>query len=91
MKRENSNKEIKKVGSISDHQWGVVENRGGWHKQSSQAVTSTNKSQSVNVVGGIGMTARRNRDDGRVLGGNGICYTLKSHIDKDHPLVLKKI
>ena len=42
------------------------------------------------IVGGVGNTARRNRDDGRVLSGGGVMYTLKSHIDKDHPLILKK-
>lgn len=43
------------------------------------------------VLGGIGATDRRNRDDGRVLGRGGIVYSLKSHIAKDKPLVVKKI
>ena len=44
----------------------------------------------VIVVGGIGNTDRQNREDMRVLSGGGTIYTLKSHIDKDHPLILKR-
>ena len=43
----------------------------------------------VNVVGAIGLTDRMNRDAFRVLRG-GIAYTLTAHIEKDHPLVIKK-
>lgn len=42
------------------------------------------------ILGAIGNTPRQNRDDMRVLSGGGQIYTLKSHIDKVHPLVLKK-
>ena len=42
------------------------------------------------VVGAIGTTARQNRDNMRVLSGGGKMYALKAHIDKDHPLVIKK-
>lgn len=42
------------------------------------------------VLGGIGNTDRQNRDNMRVLGRGGMVYGLKAHIDKDHPLVLKK-
>lgn len=42
------------------------------------------------ILGAIGNTERQNRDNMRVLAGGGTVYTLKSHIDKDHPLVLKR-
>ncbi len=42
------------------------------------------------IKGAIGNTPRQNRDNMRVLGGGGTIYTLKSHIDKDHPLILKR-
>lgn len=42
------------------------------------------------ILGAIGNTDRQNRDNMRVLHGGGTIYTLKSHIDKDHPLVLKR-
>lgn len=43
----------------------------------------------VNIVGAIGLTDRMNRDAFRVLSG-GCCYTLLAHIEKDHPLILRK-
>lgn len=42
------------------------------------------------VLGAIGNTPRQNRDNMRVLSGGGTIYALKAHIDKDHPLVVKK-
>lgn len=42
------------------------------------------------VLGGIGPNDRRNRDDARVIDKGGCCMTLKSHIEKDKPMVLKK-
>ena len=83
-------KKVEVKGTISAHQWGVVQNRGGWREPYRHAITSTHNAQSVNVVGGIGETERANRDNMRVLHRKGSVYTLKSHIDKDHPLVLKK-
>jgi hypothetical protein len=43
------------------------------------------------VLGAIGNTARQNRDNMRILGGGGTVYALKAHIDKDHPLVIKRV
>lgn len=45
----------------------------------------------IKILGAIGNTARQNRDNMRVLHGGGSVYSLKAHIDKDHPLVIKKI
>lgn len=42
------------------------------------------------VLGSIGNTARQNRDNMRVLDRGGQMYALKSHIDKDHPLIVRK-
>ena len=84
-------KKVEVKGTISDHQWGVVQNRGGGRREPyKQGITSSLNAQSVNVVGGIGDNDRANRDNMRVLHRKGSVYTLKSHIDKDHPLVLKK-
>jgi len=44
----------------------------------------------IKIVGSIGNTARQNRDNMRILNRGGQMYALKSHIDKDHPLVVKK-
>ncbi len=43
------------------------------------------------IKGSIGNTDRQNRDNMRILGGGGVIYTLKSHIDKEHPMVLKRL
>ena len=83
-------KKINIKGQISPHQWGLVENRGGWHERCNPEIGSTLKLQSVNILGAIGNTARQNRDNMRVLGRNGTIYALKSHIKADHPLVVKK-
>lgn len=42
------------------------------------------------ILGAIGNTARQNRDDMRVLDRRGCIYSLKAHIDKDHPLIIKE-
>lgn len=42
------------------------------------------------VVGSIGNTDRQNRDNMRVLSRGGQMFALKSHIDKDQPLVVRK-
>ena len=42
------------------------------------------------MLGGIGKTDRENRDNMRVLAGGGTVYALKAHIDKEHPLVIKR-
>ena len=83
-------KDIKIIGQISNHQWGIVEFRGGQREPCRQEITSTRKSLSVIVKGAIGNTERQNRDNMRVLGRNGTIYALKSHIAMDHPLVVKK-
>ena len=83
-------KEIKIIGQISNHQWGIVEFRGGQHEQCRQEITSSLKSQSVNILGAIGNTERQNRDNMRVLGRNGTIYALKSHISMDKPMVIRK-
>ena len=83
-------KDIKIIGQISNHQWGIVESRGGQHEPYKQEITSTRKLQSVIIKGAIGNTERQNRDNMRVLGRNGTIYALKSHIAMDHPLVVKK-
>lgn len=43
------------------------------------------------ILGAIGNTARQNRDNMRVLNRGGQMYALKSHIDKDHPLVVRML
>lgn len=45
----------------------------------------------IKILGAIGNTARQNRDNMRILHGGGMVYSLKAHIDKDHPLVVKKL
>ena len=42
------------------------------------------------IKGAIGNTARENRDNMRVLSRGGVVYALKAHIDKEHPLVIKR-
>ena len=42
------------------------------------------------VLGGLGVSERRDRCVDRVLSGGGIAFTLPAHIDKDKPLVVKK-
>ena len=42
------------------------------------------------VLGAIGNTPRQNRDNMRIIGRGGAIYALKAHIEKDHPLVVKK-
>ena len=43
------------------------------------------------VLGGMGVSERRDRDPDRILSRLGIMYTLPAHIDKDRPLVIKLI
>lgn len=100
MKNRNLNKRIYVLGHISldglKHQSKQIVYRGGCCQHSTQDSTKTLRRQSENcekqiiIVGGIGMNDRRNRDDGRVLGRQGLCYSLKAHIAKDKPLVLRK-
>ena len=42
------------------------------------------------VLGGLGVSERRDRDPDRVLYWGGIVYTLPAHISFDKPLVVKK-
>ena len=49
------------------------------------------KARQVIVLGGLGVSARRDRDPDRILHRHGIMYTLTAHIDKDRPLVVKRI
>ncbi len=42
------------------------------------------------VLGGLGVSERRDRDPDRIIFRGGCIYTLPAHIDKDHPLVIKK-
>lgn len=44
----------------------------------------------IKILGAIGNTARQNRDNMRILHGGGMVYSLKAHIDKDHPLVVRR-
>jgi len=44
----------------------------------------------IKILGAIGNTARQNRDNMRILHGGGTAYSLKAHIDKDHPLVVRR-
>lgn len=44
----------------------------------------------VIVLGGMGVSERRDRDPDRILSRMGIMYTLPAHIDKDRPLVIKE-
>ena len=82
-------KEIDIKGQISPHQWGVVENRGGQREPYRQGISSTRRPQFA-VLGAIGNTVRQNRDNMRVIDRKGTIYCLKSHIDKEHPLVVRK-
>ena len=42
------------------------------------------------VLGGLGISARRDRDPDRVLCSRGIVYALPAHIATDKPLVVRK-
>ena len=42
------------------------------------------------VLGGLGVSARRDRDPDRVLYRKGIIYALPAHISTDKPLVVRK-
>lgn len=42
------------------------------------------------VLGGLGVSERRDRDPDRILHRGGCIYTLPAHIDKDRPLVVKR-
>lgn len=54
-------------------------------------VERPNKSnQELIVFGAIGNTARQNRDNMRIFGGQGLCPTLKSHISKESIMVVKR-
>lgn len=41
-------------------------------------------------MGGLGVSARRDRDPDRIIFGGGMMYALPAHISSDNPLVLKK-
>lgn len=95
------NKRIKVVGGLGisprrDRDPDRVLNRGGVLLRTSgtyqqrQTIGNQRMEKKIIVVGAIGNTERQNRDDMRVLSGGGTAYTLKSHIDKDKPLVLKR-
>lgn len=43
------------------------------------------------LEGAIGNSDRQNRDDYRVMARGGTIYTLKAHIDKAPPLVIRKV
>jgi len=47
-------------------------------------------SKKVIVLGGIGKSARQNRDSMRVIGSKGCIYTIPAHADKEQPLVVKR-
>ena len=89
-------KRIKKIGSISptnEHQSGLVVGRGGYYQHSIQCSGKNRQRQygKLIVLGGVGKNARRNRDESRVIDSVGICYTLKAHISKEAPLVLRNV
>lgn len=42
------------------------------------------------IIGGIGNSARQNRDSSRVLGGGGTAFAIKAHSAINPPYVLKK-
>lgn len=42
------------------------------------------------VLGGLGVSERRDRDPDRILHGGGIVYALPAHIQADKPLVVRK-
>ena len=42
------------------------------------------------VLGGLGISERRDRDIDRIIGGGGAIYTLPAHIFKGNPLTLRK-
>lgn len=51
---------------------------------------SNQMAKEIIILGAIGNTERQNRDNMRVLDGGGKMYALKSHIQFDKPLVLRK-
>ena len=48
------------------------------------------QSSRIIVLGGMGVSARRDRDPDRVLHRKGIVYALPAHISTDKPLVVRK-
>lgn len=42
------------------------------------------------VLGSIGKSDRENRDNMRVMSRGGCCITIKAHVEKEKPMVLKK-
>lgn len=41
------------------------------------------------VLGGLGVSARRDRDPDRIMARGGCVYALPAHISNDRPLVVK--
>ena len=68
----------------------ITENAPTRQDKTRQDKTRQDKTRQVIVLGAIGNTDRQNRDNMRVIARQGLIYTLKAHIDKDHPLVVKK-
>ena len=48
------------------------------------------KNKRIIVLGGLGLSERRDRDPDRILDGGGALYTLPSHAAQDKPLVIRK-
>lgn len=87
-------KEVEKIGYVnpeSEHQSGLVVGRGGYCHQSIQCNGKTRQRQYARLVvlGGIGRNERENRDSMRVMDRKASMYALKSHIDKEQPMVTR--
>lgn len=48
------------------------------------------KNKRIIVLGGLGVSERRDRCVDRVLGGGGVIYAIPSHAMHDKPLVIRK-
>lgn len=48
------------------------------------------KKRQIIVLGGLGVSERRDRDPDRILSRGGCIYTLPAHCSSDKPMVVKK-
>lgn len=59
-------------------------------KEKSNIIPFEKPINKIIVLGGLGVSARRDRDPDRVMSGRGIIYALPAHISSDKPLVVRK-
>ena len=65
-------------------------NNNAWQSRAEQSRAEQKPLNCIIVLGGLGVSARRDRDPDRVLCSKGIIYALPAHISSDKPLVVRK-